>query len=87
MISYRSGDMYAPSVDQTEALSLVVKEFADCVLQNRPALTDGKAGLRVLRILNDAERSLNADGANVQVTSQNGRENAILSDFRQRAFG
>jgi len=36
--------MYAPKIDQVEALSLMVKEFADCIQENRSAITDGKAG-------------------------------------------
>ena len=67
LVSYRSGDMYAPRVEQTEALSLVVQEFADCIQEDRPALTDGEAGLRVLRILDAASRSIKADGANVRI--------------------
>lgn len=67
MISYRSGDMYAPITDQTEALALIVKEFADCIIENRPALTDGEAGLRVLRVLDAAERSVKADGATIRI--------------------
>ena len=67
LISYRSGDMYAPQIDETEALSLVVKEFAQCIREGRPSLTDGEAGLRVLRILEAAERSIKADGANVWI--------------------
>ena len=72
LVSYRSGDMFAPHVDQTEALSLMVKEFACCIKENRPALTDGKAGLHVLRVLEAAERSIKADGANVHI--QNSEE-------------
>ena len=67
LVSYRLGDMYAPRIDQVEALSLLVKEFADCIQENRPALTDGEAGLRVLRVLNAANRSIKADGANVRI--------------------
>jgi predicted dehydrogenase len=63
LVSYRSGDMHAPRVDRTEALALVVKEFADCILNQRPALTDGEAGLRVLRILEAADLSLKAGGS------------------------
>jgi predicted dehydrogenase len=59
--------MYAPRTDQTEALKFVVKEFADCVTENRPVPTDGEAGLRVLRILDAAKRSIKADGANVRI--------------------
>jgi predicted dehydrogenase len=67
LVSYRSGDMYAPRIDQTEALSLVVREFADSIKNGRPPLTDGEAGLRILRILEAAERSIKADGANVRI--------------------
>jgi len=67
LVSYRSGDMYSPRIDQTEALNLVVKEFAECIEENRPALTDGEAGLRVLKVLDAAGRSIKADGANVRI--------------------
>jgi predicted dehydrogenase len=65
LLSYRSADMYAPRVDETEALSVMVREFANCVAHNKPALTDGEAGLRVLRILDAAEKSIKSDGNNV----------------------
>ena len=66
-------------IEQTEALFLMVKEFADCIKENRPALTDGEAGLQVLRILEAAERSINADGANVRIEYSGGDINGILS--------
>jgi len=44
-----------------------VKEFAACIDENRPALTDGEAGLRVLRILEATQRSIRAGGANVGI--------------------
>ncbi|MGD8776708.1 MAG: Gfo/Idh/MocA family oxidoreductase, partial [Syntrophobacterales bacterium] len=62
LISYRSGDMHAPRVDRTEALALVVKEFADCIINKRAALTDGEAGLRVLRVLEATDLSMKAGG-------------------------
>jgi len=67
LVSYRSGDMYAPRINHVEALSLMVKEFSDCIQEGRPALTDGRAGLRVLRVLDAANRSIKADGANVRI--------------------
>ena len=54
--------MYSPQIDHTEALNLVVKEFADCITEDRRALTDGEAGLRVLKVLDAAQRSIKADG-------------------------
>lgn len=70
MVSYRSGDILSPQVDTTEALMLVVQEFADCINEDRAPLTDGHAALRVLRILEAAERSIKADGANVRIDYQ-----------------
>lgn len=67
LVSYRSGDMYAPQTDHTEAISLLVKEFNASIRDGRPSLTDGEAGLRVLKILEAAERSIKADGANVHI--------------------
>lgn len=67
MVSYRLGDMYAPQVDGTEALSLMVMEFAACIKENRLALTDGEAGLRVLKILEATDCSIRNSGATVKV--------------------
>jgi predicted dehydrogenase len=67
LINYRSGDMHAPQTDHTEAISLLVREFDACIREGRPSITDGKAGLRVLKILEASERSIKADGANVRL--------------------
>ena len=57
MISYRVGDMVAPALAEKEALAGVVTEFAQAIAGRRPALTDGAAGLRVLKMLDAAGRS------------------------------
>jgi predicted dehydrogenase len=67
LINYRSGDMHAPQTDHTEAISLLVKEFDASINEGRPSITDGEAGLRVLKILEASERSIKADGANVRL--------------------
>ena len=67
LIDYRSGDMQAPQIDPTEALYLLVREFDASIRENRPSITDGKSGLRVVKILEAAERSVKADGANVRL--------------------
>jgi predicted dehydrogenase len=58
LIQYRIGDMYAPSLDSTEALKRLVGHFADCIRTQKAPLTDGMAGLRVVRILEAADKSL-----------------------------
>jgi predicted dehydrogenase len=63
LISYRSGDMVAPAIGEKEALRSMVDEFGDAIRQGRAPLTDGRAGLRVLDILEAASRSLEFKGA------------------------
>ena len=63
LIQYRSGDMVAPALPEREALSAVITEFADCIRTGRVPRTNGKAGLRVLDILEAASQSLDFRGA------------------------
>lgn len=58
LIQYRLGDMLAPKVDQTEALELVCKHFLECIQYERKPITDGEAGLQVVRLLEAAQKSM-----------------------------
>jgi predicted dehydrogenase len=62
LVSYRSGDVWAPKVEQNEALKLELGYFIDCILKNQTPMNDGQAGLRVVRLLEAAEQSLNLKG-------------------------
>jgi predicted dehydrogenase len=66
-ISYRIGDMHAPSLPEREALGQMVAEFAAAIREGRPPRTDGNAGLRVLSVLEAASESLAAAGLLVPV--------------------
>lgn len=61
-VSYRLGDMQAPSLPEGEALASVAAEFAAAITDKREPRTDGQAGLRVLDVLEAANRSLAAGG-------------------------
>jgi predicted dehydrogenase len=63
LVSYRTGDMVAPAIGEKEALRTMVDEFAGAIREGRAPLTDGRAGLRVLDILEAASRSLEFKGA------------------------
>ncbi|HUP02837.1 MAG TPA: Gfo/Idh/MocA family oxidoreductase [Bryobacteraceae bacterium] len=65
LVSYRSGDMWAPRVDQTEALKREAAYFRDCIQGNRTPVNDGLAGLRVVRMLEAAGQSLKQRGGAV----------------------
>ena len=62
LVSYRTGDVWAPKLDSTEALRHVVTEFLDSIRKRRSPLTDGQAGLRVVRLLEAAQQSIKAGG-------------------------
>ncbi|MDQ5844138.1 MAG: Gfo/Idh/MocA family oxidoreductase [Acidobacteriota bacterium] len=67
LVSYRSGDMWAPRLDATEALQTEALHFIDCVENNKRPETDGHAGLRLVRIVEAAEKSLRARGQLVEI--------------------
>lgn len=67
LVSYRTGDMWAPQVEQLEALHVELEYFADCILNNNVPFNDGHAGLRVVRMLEAAERSIQKKGEFVRL--------------------
>jgi predicted dehydrogenase len=67
LVSYRSGDMWAPKIEQTEALKVELKYFVDCIENNQTPFNDGIAGLRVVKLLEAAEQSLQRRGEHVLV--------------------
>src|SRR5437870_8004677 len=62
LVSYRTGDVWAPKLDPTEALRYVTTEFLNSIRDARRPLTDGQAGLRVVRILEAAQQSIKEGG-------------------------
>jgi predicted dehydrogenase len=62
LVSYRSGDMWAPQVEQIEALRAETAYFLKCIEENKKPFNDGVAGLRVVRILEAAEKSVRNRG-------------------------
>jgi predicted dehydrogenase len=65
LVSYRTGDMYAPKLDRREALALVCDEFAASITEGRAPLTDAAAGIRVVSMLQAAEQSLREEGRRI----------------------
>ncbi|MBE0657320.1 MAG: Gfo/Idh/MocA family oxidoreductase [Bryobacteraceae bacterium] len=62
LVSYRSGDMWSPKVEATEALKLELGYFAECIEKGERPFNDGLAGLRVVKMLEAAEGSLKRRG-------------------------
>jgi len=67
LVNYRSGDMWAPKLEQNEALRVELAYFVDCIMQGETPFNDGLAGLRVVRMLEAADESLRRHGVAVHV--------------------
>ncbi len=67
LVGYRTGDMWAPQLEMTEALSLELRQFVKAVEGVSPLSTDGQAGLRVVRILEAATKSMAERGRVVEL--------------------
>jgi predicted dehydrogenase len=65
LIGYRTGDVWSPHLEQTEPLQTMVRHFAECIAEGKRPLTGGESGLRVVRILEAAQRSIKAQGGRI----------------------
>jgi predicted dehydrogenase len=58
LVNYRSGDMWSPQLEQIEALKQELAYFVDCIANDRTPFNDGAAGLRVVKLLEAANKSV-----------------------------
>ncbi len=81
LVSYRSGDMFAPRLDDREALAVEVDHLIGCLRNGTTPISDGDSGLRVVRILDAAQRSVIRGRGSVTLpdrrTLSNGRETPV----------
>ena len=67
LVKYRTGDMWAPQVEHTEALKKELEYFIECVSNNQTPINDGKAGWRVVTMLEAATQSVKQRGRLVEL--------------------
>jgi len=67
LVSYRSGDMYAPKIDNTEALRAEIEYFVRCLENNEEPFNNGQAGLQVVRLLEAADQSVKNNGRRIKL--------------------
>ncbi|MFZ0273510.1 MAG: Gfo/Idh/MocA family oxidoreductase [Acidobacteriaceae bacterium] len=63
LVNYRSGDMWAPQLEQVEALRQELTYFVDCIGTGKDPFNDGCAGLRVVKMLEAASESISKRGS------------------------
>ncbi len=62
LVEYRTGDMWAPKLENKEALRTEAEHFVDCVVNGIKPITDGHFGLKIVRLLEKIEESLKRKG-------------------------
>jgi predicted dehydrogenase len=67
LVSYRSGDMWSPQIEQTEALKLELGYFNECIAEGKNPINDGHAGLRIVSMLRAASESMKSRGSLVRL--------------------
>jgi predicted dehydrogenase len=67
LAGYRSGDMWAPQLELSEALHTEANHFVRCIMSGETPITDGRAGLRVVRILEAASQSMRDRGQVIEL--------------------
>jgi predicted dehydrogenase len=86
LVSYRSGDMWVPKLDNREALELELEYLHQCITTGTTPINDGLAGWRVVKMLEAAQQSLWARGKTINLQSlQQGSSDSLDSDLGQGA--
>lgn len=67
LVQYRTGDMLSPKLDQEEALAVATRHFLDCIINDKTPITDGHAGLNVVRVLEASAVSVKNRGRLVEL--------------------
>jgi predicted dehydrogenase len=83
LVNYRSGDIISPQVEPGEALQSAVIHFARCIREQQTPISDGRFGVRVVRLLEAATRSIRAQGGRVVLEQDsNGNGESHAPSFR-----
>jgi predicted dehydrogenase len=69
-VGYRAGDMWAPKVDNAEALLVEGRHFAECITSKKTSTTDGRFGLRMVELIEAATSSMRGRGETVHLQRQ-----------------
>jgi predicted dehydrogenase len=67
-LSYRAGDIVSPKIDTYEPLGAEMDDFLRAVQEDHQPRVDGYSGLRVVRVLEAAQNSLENGGAPVTLS-------------------
>jgi predicted dehydrogenase len=67
LYSYRYGDIYSPRINEGEPLKVEIHSFIDAIAHGTKPKTDGWNGLRVVEVIEAADKSLRDSGGHVPI--------------------
>jgi predicted dehydrogenase len=67
LISYRSGDVWSPNLATREPLSRMAEDFVTCIKSGQQPVADGQSGLRIVKILDAAQRSIKSQNVRINI--------------------
>jgi predicted dehydrogenase len=56
----RAGDVYSPRISNAEPLRIECEHFVECIRTGAQPRSDGASGLRVVRVLEELQKSLDS---------------------------
>ena len=69
LVSYRTGDAWIPKIDFREGLAVEVSHFIDCICNSQQPISGASVGVRTVRILEAANRSMQNRGKPIEIKS------------------
>ncbi|MDR2876764.1 MAG: Gfo/Idh/MocA family oxidoreductase [Chromatiales bacterium] len=66
-VGYRTGDMLAPKLNESEALRVGAEHFVDCIVNSKTPETSGQLGMHVVEIIEAATSSMRGKGETVYI--------------------
>lgn len=76
LYSYRYGDIYSPRIKESEPLKAEIHSFVDSIVTGSTPKTDGWNGLRVVEVIEAADKSLRDNGGHIPIPQSVSRRRA-----------
>ncbi len=70
-VGYRTGDMWAPKVDNSEALLVESRHFVECIRTGHKPVSDGEFGFRMVELIEAATGSMRGRGETIHLPPKN----------------
>ncbi len=67
MVDYRTGDVYIPKIQLSEALAGVANDFIQSIIQKKKPLANAELGMQVVKILEASQQSIKNQGREVKI--------------------